>query len=130
MRTMQYFLMAVMATGLAAGLGMFQAADDAKPKYDIEEIMEKAHKAPKGKLNLFQTVVKGKASEAQKKQLVEYYEELAKNKPEKGDLKDWQKRTGAMVKASKDVLSGKEGASKELAKAANCKQCHELHRGQ
>lgn len=129
MRTAKYFGMAVLTLGLAAGLGMFQAADEAKPKYDIEEIMEKAHKAPKGKLHLLQQVVKGKASEEQKKKLLEYYEELAKNKPEKGDLGDWKKRTNAMVKATKDVIAGKEGANKELGKAVSCKACHELHKG-
>jgi Spy/CpxP family protein refolding chaperone len=130
MRTMKYFLMATMTLGLAAGLGVFGAADDAKPKYDTEEIMQKAHKAPKGKLSLFQQVAKGKANEEQQKQLLDYYQELAKNKPEKGDPKDWQRRTNALVKAAKDVIDGKAGASQRLAKAADCKGCHQLHRGE
>lgn len=129
MRTTKYFLMAVMTLGLAAGLGMFRAADDAKPKYDIEEIMEKAHKAPKGKDSLFKQVAKGTASKEQQKQLLEYYQELAKNKPPKGELKDWQKRTNALVKATKNIMDGKAGANQELAKAANCKACHQQHKG-
>jgi hypothetical protein len=130
MRTTKYFLTAVMTMGMAAGLGVFGAAEDAKPKYDTEEIMHKAHKAPKGKMSLFQLVVKGKANEEQKKQLLEYYEELAKNKPEKGDLKDWQKRTGALVSAAKGVVHGKEGSSQALMKAANCGACHKAHKGE
>ena len=129
MRATKYFLMTVMTMGLAAGLGVFGAADDAKPKYEIEEIMEQAHKAPKGKASLLQLVVKGKASEEQKKQLLEYYQELAKNKPPKGELKDWQKRTSALVKAAKDAVKGKEGSPQELLKAANCKACHQMHKG-
>ncbi len=125
MRTVKYFVMAVMTMGLAAGFALFGAAEDAKPKYSIEEIMEKAHK---GKPSLFQQVIKGKANEGQKKQLLEYYEELAKNKPEKGDLGDWKKRTSAMIRAAKDIVAGKEGAGKELGKAANCAKCHELHK--
>ncbi len=128
MRTAKYFGMAVLTLGLAASLGMFQAADEDKPKYDIEEIMEKAHKPPKN--SLFVKVKSGKANEEQKKQLLELYQELAKNKPEKGDLKDWQKRTNALVKAAKDVVDGKEGATAELGKAANCGACHKVHRGE
>jgi cytochrome c553 len=127
MRTTKYFLMAVMSTGLVAGLYVFGAVDDAKPKYDIGEIMEKAHKG--GKKSLMALVVTGKASDEQKKQLLEYYEELAKNKPEKGDIKDWQKRTNALVKAAKNIVNGKQGADKELQKAANCKGCHQAHKG-
>lgn len=125
---MKFFLMSALTMGLAAGLGVSGAADDAKPKYDIEQIMEKAHKPPKN--SLFVKVKSGKANEEQKKQLLELYEELAKNKPEKGDLKDWQRRTNALVQAAKDVVDGKDGASQGLAKAADCKGCHQLHRGE
>jgi hypothetical protein len=124
MRTVKYFLMAVLTLGLAASLGMFRAADD-KPKYTIEEIMEKAHK---GKPSLLKKVVEGKASKDEKSQLLEYYQELSKNKPEKGDAGDWKKRTGSLVKVAKDVVAGKEGATKVLGKTANCKACHELHK--
>ena len=127
MRTTKYFLTAAMTTCLVAGLYVFGAADDAKPKYDISEIMEKAHKG--GKKSLMTQVVSGKASDEQKKELLEYYEELAKNKPEKGDIKDWQKRTNSLVKAAKDVVNGKQGATQELQKAANCKGCHQAHKG-
>jgi cytochrome c553 len=127
MRTMKYFLTAVMTMGLAAGLGVFWAADEAKPKYDIEEIMEKAHKPPKN--SLFIQVKSGKANAEQKQQLLELYQELAKNKPPKGDIKDWQRRTKALVKAAKDVVDGKEGATQELAKAAQCGACHKAHKG-
>ena len=128
MRATKYFMMAVLTMALVAGLGVFQAADDAKPKYDTEEIMKKAHKAPKGKLSLYQQVVKGKANEEQKKQLLEYYVELGKNKPEKGELSDWKKRTDALVHAAKDEVAGKEGAAKTLQKAADCKACHNAHK--
>jgi hypothetical protein len=124
MRTAKYFLMSVLTLGLAASLGMFRAADD-KPKYSIEEIMEKAHK---GKPSLWKKVVDGKASKDDKQQLLEYYQELAKNKPEKGDAGDWKKRTSNLVKAAKDAVEGKAGSNKEVAKAANCKACHELHK--
>jgi hypothetical protein len=128
MRTMKFFLMSVLTMGLAAGLGVFGAADDAKPKYDIEEIMQKAHKAPKGKLSLYMQVAKGIADEARKKQLLEYYQELAKNKPPKGDQSDWDKRTAALISAAKDAVAGKPNAGKALQSAAKCMDCHKAHR--
>jgi hypothetical protein len=127
MRTMKYFVAAMMTVGVAAGLGVFGAADDAKPKYEIEEIMDKAHKPPKS--SLFVQVKSGKASAEQKKELLELYQELAKNKPPKGDLKDWQKRTKAMVKAAKAVVDGKDGAAQALTKAVQCGACHKAHKG-
>jgi hypothetical protein len=129
MRTVKYFTMTVLAMGLVAGLSLFQAADTDKPKYTIEEVMEKAHKG--GKKSLFQQVKSGKADEKQKKALLEYYEELAKNpapKSDKGSPADWKKRTGALVGAAKDVIAAKPGATNNLAKAANCGNCHNIYK--
>jgi len=128
MRTMKYFAMAVLTMGLVAGLSYYNAADEGKAKYSIEEVMEKAHK---GKGSLVNQVKSGKASAEQKKQLLSYYEELAKNpapKTEKGTPADWKKRTGALVKAAKDVVAEKEGATTSLAKAANCMSCHNVYK--
>jgi hypothetical protein len=129
MRTVKYFAMAMMTMGLLAGLGMFQAADPAKAKYTIEEVMEKAHKG--GKKSLLGKVASGAADEKQKKQLLEYYEELAKNpapQADKGSAADWKKRTGALVVAAKDVVGSKPGAANSLTKAANCKACHSIYK--
>ena len=127
MRTAKYFVMTVMTMGLVAGLGVFRAAEDAKPKYDIGEIMEKAHKPPKD--SLLVQVKTGKATAAQKKELLELYQELAKNKPEKGSEADWKKRTGALVMAAKGVVAGKPGATMALAKASACGACHKVYKG-
>ncbi|HEY7156938.1 MAG TPA: hypothetical protein VH575_23420 [Gemmataceae bacterium] len=129
MRTVKYFAMATMTMGLLAGMGMFRAADTDKPKYTIEEVMEKAHKG--NKKSLKSKVASGAADEKQKKQLLEYYEELAKNpapKTDKGSAADWKKRTGALVAAAKDVVAAKPGAANSLNKAANCKGCHEIYK--
>lgn len=129
MRTVKYFTMAMMTMGLLAGLSLFQAADTDKPKYTIEEVMEKAHKG--GKKSLLGKVAGGSADEAQKKQLLEYYEEMAKNpapKSDKGSAADWKKRTGALIVATKDVIGAKPGAAGSLTKAANCKACHSIYK--
>jgi cytochrome c553 len=124
MRTTKYFMMAALAAGLLGGLGVYQAAEE-KAKLDIEQVMEKAHK---GKPSLFQKVLKGEASSAEKKELVNLYEELGKNKPPKGSEADWKKRTTALVKAAKGVAEDKEGSTAALKKAANCKACHDQHK--
>jgi hypothetical protein len=130
MRTVKCFLTAMLALGLLAGLGVWAAFED-KPKYTIEQIMDKAHKKAEGeKASLFKKVVDGKANKEQKEELVTLYQELAKNKPPKGDLNDWKKRTNGMVAAAKDVAEGKEGSNKALAKAVKCMDCHERHKSE
>jgi hypothetical protein len=123
MRTVKYVALAGLTLGVL-GAAAFQA-DKAKPKYDIETIMDKAHQ-PKD-TSLFKKVAGGKATAEQKKELLSLYEELAKNKPEKGSLEDWKKRTTAAVAAAKEVVDDKPGATARLAKAINCKGCHDEH---
>jgi hypothetical protein len=127
MRTVKYFVLATLTLGVLGGLAAYQAADTDKPKYDIETIMGKAHE---GKDSLLKKVVSGKANADQKKELLSLYEDLAKNKPEKGSQDDWKKRTTVMVGAAKEMVEDKPEAGKKLAKAVNCKGCHDLHRGQ
>ena len=127
MRTVKYFVLAALTLGVLGGLATYQAADNEKPKYSIEEIMDKAHK---GKNSLFKKVVSGNANADQKKDLLGLYEDLAKNKPPKGSQDDWKKRTTAMVSAAKEAVDGKPGAGPKIAKAASCKACHDLHREQ
>ncbi len=123
MRTVKGVALAGLLVGVLGGAAF--PGDKAKPKYDIETIMEKAHQ-PKEK-SLFKQVVGGTATAAQKKELLGLYEELGKNKPEKGDLADWKKRTDALVAATKDVVADKPGAAAKLKKAADCKGCHDVH---
>jgi hypothetical protein len=55
--------------------------------------------------------------------------ELAREKPLKGDLKEWQKMTAALLEAARKVAAskkdGKTEALKRLNTAANCVSCHE-----
>jgi hypothetical protein len=112
----------VMATIL--GLGSYRAEDD-KPKYTIEEVMEKAHKKKTG---IFDKVMAGKASKDDKTELVALYIEMAKNKPPKGEVSSWKKLNDALVASAKDVAAGKPGAEKKLKAAANCSDCHDKHK--
>lgn len=112
-----------MAVVVLASPVVFGAADDEKPKYTISEVMLEGHK--KG---LMKKVATGKGEKADKDKLLEMYEALVKNKPPKGEAKDWKTKTEALVKAAKAVAADEKDAGKQLQKAANCKMCHDAHR--
>ncbi len=121
MRTVKYSLLTVLTLSLV-GL----AFAEEKAKYTIKEVMKMAHAG--GKKSLLTKVSSGTADKADKEKLAELYAALAANKPPQGEAKSWDEKTKALIKASKDVLAGKEGSDAELKKAANCMACHGLHR--
>ncbi len=118
------FALAALAVAGFVGLSVQGAADE-KPKYTIEEVMEKAHDKDSGILG---KVIAGKASDDEKKQLLELYVALSKNKPDKGDEKSWKMKTDALVMAATDVKDNKDGATKKLGTASNCRACHSVHK--
>jgi hypothetical protein len=128
MRLVKRFALAAVGVGLLAGLAVCRPAED-KPKYTIEDVMKKAHDAKNNPDAIFPKVVSGKASDDDKKQLVELYTALGQNKPPKGDADDWKTRTDAMVTAAKAVADNKDGSIDDLKKAVACMDCHKLHRG-
>jgi Na+-translocating ferredoxin:NAD+ oxidoreductase RnfG subunit len=105
-------------TLLLAGMSALVYADD-KPKYTIKEVMKNV--MAKGKLK--DKFVDGKATDAEKKELVEYLTALGQNKPPKGDDASWKEKTGALLAAAKD------GSADKLKDAANCAGCHNAHKG-
>ncbi len=110
---------------LGAGLTIVRAADEEKPKHTIKEVMKKAH-TPDG--GLLKKIVSGAGTKEDAEQLVELYTALGQNKPPKGEPGSWQEKTGALLKAAKDVVADKEGSKAELEKAANCANCHKEHK--
>jgi hypothetical protein len=108
-----------------SGAAQKDGDDKKKPKYTIKEVMNKAHK---GKDAILTKAKEGKATEKELKELVVMYESLHKNKPPKGDLKDWEKRTTAMVKAAEASVKDEKNI-KALAKIVNCAECHKEHKG-
>ena len=110
----------VVAGGWMA-VGMSGVAQEGQPKYTIKDVMKNAH--AKGKLR--DKVAGGMASDEEKRQLVEYYEALAANKPPRGDEASWKEKTAALVKAAKDAQAGNH----EALKTVNCMGCHQAHKG-
>lgn len=123
MRIVKYGLLVLLCLVLLANVQANRADDKDKPKHDIKEIMDLAHK--KG---LAKKVVAEKASDDEKKELVLLYVDLGKNEPPKGNADSWKQKTEAVVKAVKDVEAGKAGSTKALEKAINCAGCHKTHK--
>ena len=95
-----------------------------KPKYTTKEVMQKAHKG-----GLMKKVSEGKASADEKKQLIEFYEALAANKPPKGDEAEWKVKTSAILAAARAAAEGDEAVAKKLSDTVKCMECHQAHKG-
>jgi hypothetical protein len=111
------------ALGFAVVGGFTLADDKDKPKHDIKAVMKTAMKG-----GLCKKVGDGQASDAEKKELLELFEALGKNKPPKGDQKAWDEKTKALVEGAKAAVDGKSDAADKLKKAANCGACHKDHK--
>jgi hypothetical protein len=113
------------ALGIAACLVVGVGADDNK-KYTIKEVMKQAHGG--GQNSLLNKVRNGKATKQEKEKLVELYIGMAANKPDKGDPEGFIKLTDAMVAAAKAAQKGDKASPQLLAKATNCKACHDQYK--
>jgi hypothetical protein len=100
-----------------------RAEDEDQPGASTKAVMKRVFKGP-----LNRKVAGGKASEKEKKELLELFQALAKNKPPRGDAESWKKKNAALVSAAKAMIKGEKDAGKALTKAANCKNCHSKHK--
>ena len=123
---MRWGMRIVAAVALVAFVGLaFSGAADEKPKYTIKEVMKTAMKG-----GLCKKVASGKDSDEEKKDLVAMFTALSQNKPPQGEAASWKQKTNALVVAAKAAQKGDEGAGKKLGAAANCKACHDVHKGE
>ena len=95
---------------------------------EIEKRVNLPRKAV-GKKALYRAVLLGEATKEEKQELLDLYKALAKTKPTRGSLEDWQKATGALVTAAEEIVSGEAKNVDKLRAAANCKSCHDAHKG-
>jgi hypothetical protein len=98
---------------------------------EINRIMKLAHLTPGNRGtwdNLDNKVIDGKATEAEKKELLDLYTKLSKSDPPKGKADAWKERTGELVASLKAVYKGKEKAVERFERARDCKSCHAAHR--
>jgi len=102
-----------------------QAAD--KPKFSMEEIMKTGMK---GDTSTLKKVVDGVATDAEKKQLLAYFQALTQHSPAKGDEASWKAKTSALVAVTQKIVNGDKAAIAQLKEASNCKACHSVHKGE
>jgi hypothetical protein len=115
MKVLAAMLMVLAAMVLT--LGNNQAGE--KPKYTIKEVMKVAHKG-----GLMKKVADGKASADEKTELVALYKALSQDKPPKGELDAWKKKTGPLLEAATKAAKGDQAAAATLPKLAACAACH------
>jgi hypothetical protein len=111
----------------AVGVQRSIAAEDKKDS-DIAVAMKKAFKGTKSKPALIKKAQDGTASKEELASLLEYVKQMQKAKPPIGDAKDWDTRTAALVGAAEKVMAADKGGVEALKSAANCKECHKLHK--
>ena len=80
------------------------------------------------KRNLDTRVLSGKATEVEKQRLLEFYRLLARATPPKGSLGRWKRLTEPLVASMEGVVEKRDGAVEQLAKALDCKGCHDQFR--
>ena len=103
--------------------GAISADEKKENKYTTKKFMQAVKTG-----GLHTKIIKGEASEEETKLFVAYVKALPTNKPPKGSADSWKKLTGALAKATKAHLAGKEGSAEALTKAMNCKACHTPHK--
>jgi len=117
-----------MAVALLVTMGLFAGLSQANgPEETIKKVMKAAFSKKSG---LCGSVASGKASAGQKQELLGLFEDLSKATPPRGEAKSWKTKTTALVRAAQAAVDEKPGADGLLKKAANCKACHEAHKGQ
>ena len=125
------FRLCVAALVAAITLSAFAIAQDSdddkkKPKHTVKQVMGKTM-SPKGG-QLTKKVISGKATDAEKLELLDAMISLTENDPPKGDADSWKTFTSAATMAAAKVAVGREGATAELKAATNCQKCHSSHK--
>lgn len=120
----KWFMLAGMLALTLSIAGLSQA----NPRLQDSPIKKAMKEAMKG--GLCKTVAEGKASDEEKKQLLELFKGMLEAKPPRGDAADWKEKCEALIAGAQAAIDGKDDASAQLKKAANCKACHDVHKGQ
>jgi len=108
------------------GVAGFSTAG-ADEELTIKAIMKEGFK---GDTSLNKKVGGGTATADEKKRFLTLAEALGKAKPGKGDEESWKTKTKALTEATQAAVDGKGNAGELLKAAANCKACHDVHKGQ
>lgn len=117
-------LAVVLAATLGVVAGLARVGGAAEP-VTIKQVMKVAMKG-----GLCKKAGAGQATDAEKAQLLQLLGDMAKQTPPAGDAASWKAKNDALLAAAQAVVDGKDGATDQLKKAANCKACHDVHKGE
>jgi len=126
MRTIKLLGLAMLVLAVSAG-GRASRADDDDSRAVIIAAMRRAFSGTEPPLIL--RAAAGDASETEKRRLLKVLTGMAQAQPYHGGTESWKAKTGALTAAAQDLLDGKEGAGERLRAAADCRACHQVHRG-
>jgi len=114
----------IFAVALVCFFGAVSSYYGQDKKATTADVMQKCMKG-----GLCKKVADGKASKEEKAELLAYFTAMAENKPGKGDAKSWESKTKALVEAAKLCAADDKDGPAKLKAAANCKACHDVHKG-
>jgi hypothetical protein len=125
MKKLSFTAVAVALAGISMLMvSAFAAEESATPS--IKNVMKAGFK---GDDSLAKKATQGKLSKDEATKLAEYCAALGKGKPPQGEEASWKEKTAALTKAIGEIQSGAAGGAKAFETAANCKACHEVHKG-
>ncbi|MDB5334789.1 MAG: hypothetical protein JWN70_408 [Planctomycetaceae bacterium] len=104
--------------------GLSQAEDQKDSPHTVVDIMNATMK--KGQ---WKKLANGEASPADAEKLVKLFEKLHLIKAPHGDAKSWNEKTTELWEAAQAAAKGEPGATDRLKSAANCRMCHQAHKG-
>lgn len=109
----------------------FSATSVFAEELSILEIEQRVNlpRRPAGKKPLVRTVLADEATKEEKQELLDLYKALAKTKPSRGSQEAWEKTTATMIAAAEEIVRGEAKNTDRLRAAANCKACHDAHKG-
>jgi len=93
----------------------------------ISQAMKQAFK---GDNSAVKKITGGKGTKADAELLTRAVQAMSNAKPPKGDADDWKQRTDALAKAMAQINKGDKAGVDALQTASNCKECHNLHKGE
>ena len=118
--------LSALAVALTAGFTLKSLAEDKKAGSSIKDVMKEKFK---GDTSDIKKAVKGELSKEQVASLLASVKAMAEQKPKKGDEASWKEKCAALVAAVEKLEKGEAGAGDAVKNAANCKACHDVHKG-
>jgi hypothetical protein len=116
-----------LALSLAGGLAVKSFAEGEKKEDSAIGKVMKDHF--KGDTSDIKKAAKGELDKEKTAALLAAVKTLGPAKPQKGDAASWKEKTDALTAALEKLEKGDAKAGEAVKAAANCKACHDVHKG-